>query len=174
LFLFEERIVRVLIMKKLILITILLGFIAAPALAGPTFRFSQVSQVTGFGKLAGFTNDSDALPVTTYTDGTFGGTAFTQTYQVGLVASQIGESTATVGDRFYIGIGDSGFDLSSGFDAFAMTIANDNDDTWDYRLFADDGTTTVLGSSWTTLVGGGATANLTLTLPQNFGDLNLL
>jgi len=163
--------------KKVLLALIVSGLIAIPAFAAPTFRFTEQSQVTGFHKLTGlmsggstsYTTDSDASDVTTYTDGTYGGSAtYTQTFQVGLVADSVGED---VGGFKYIGIGDDGFDLSSGYDSFAMTIANDDDDSWDYRLFADDGTTAVVGN-WTTVSNWGTIADLSLSLPSGFGSSN--
>jgi hypothetical protein len=163
-------------MKKFILITILAGLICVPTLAGPNFTFTQTSQITGFHKINGtmsdgstlFTTDTNAGNVTTYTDGTFGGTVnYVQTYQVGITASGVGEEYGTI---YYIGIGNDGFDLSSGFDAFAMEIANDNDDVWEYRLFADDGSSIVLGD-WTA-INNGANKHLILYLPSGFGSTN--
>lgn len=163
-------------MKRLVLLTILAGLTCTPVLAGPTFTFTQVDQVTGFQKIYGtmsdgsslYTTDTDAGAVTIYTDGTFGGSVtYTQTYKVGIVAGDVGEDQGII---YYIGIGDDGYDLSSGFDAFAMSVANDNDDAWKYRLFADDGYTTVLGD-WTVL-NNGTSMDLILDLPSGFGAVN--
>ncbi len=165
-------------MKRLIFTLLVCALMATPVLAGPTFRFTTQAEVLGFTNLGigtmsdggtVFGDDTDATVLTTHNDGTFGGTAFTQTYQVGLVASLVGESTAAIGDRFYMGVGGT-FDLSSGYDAFAMTIGNDNDDIWDYRLFADDGSGSIKLGTWTTVLNG-AIANLNLPLGIGYGSL---
>jgi len=157
-------------MKKLILMTILVGLMATPAFALPTFRFTSQSQVTGFHKIAAWTDD-DSSAVSIYTDGTFGGSVtYTQTYQVGLTATSVGSDTGTFK---YTGIGDDGFDLKDTHDAWALTISNDNGDTWLYRAFADDGTNTATSGAWVTLKGtdtsGPEQATLTVDLTSMTG-----
>jgi len=40
------------------------------------------------------------------------------------------------------------------YDGFQAYLANDNQSTWEYRLYVSDGSTIVTGSSWTALVPG--------------------
>ena len=151
-------------MKKLVLMSILVGLIAVPAFALPIFSFTNLSQVTGFDKIAAWTNDADADTVATFTDGTFGGSiTYTQTYQVGITALSVGEEQGTL---MYIGIGDDGFDLAGSYDAWDLTISNDNDDDWTYQAFAFDENSNTATSGWLTLKGltAGGPEQVTLTV----------
>lgn len=51
--------------------------------------------------------------------------------------------------------------LYDGFDAY---VANDNNSSWEYRLYVSDGSTVVTGSGWTALVPG-TSAALQLSFP---------
>ncbi len=136
-------------MRKLILISILLGLIAAPASANFTF---DTTQVLSFGEvLSGdptFNNDSDA--VFDYTT-TGPGYPPLPPGNIGIVASYVGEYDSTPTDMDtegqYIAIGITGVDLS-GESTFEMKLTNDDDDTWYYKLFAKDGDSYSMSSSW--------------------------
>jgi hypothetical protein len=149
-------------MKKLILITALLALMATPALAGPTFTFS-LSDALAF----------DVLP--SFTTGTYVGSLdiVTSGYGDGATLSgDVGYKLADVGITGYIGIGnDSTIDLT-GFSDFGLTIFNDNNQDWEYRLFAYDGSTTNY-SGWTQINNLGNSAYLTVSLagltPQGVG-----
>ena len=150
-------------MRKLILISILLGLLAAPALAGPTFEFTINSEVLNFTVIPSYTTDTDYSGFQTMTNPDAGyGSTFT--YQVGLTANGVGEPDS---DK-WIGVGDSGFDLSTaGYTQYSVTLANDNDDRWSYKLFAfDTGTpaTKVEHVNWTQVGGSGTSATLTLNI----------
>lgn len=146
-------------MKKLILITILLGLIAAPAFANFTF---DTADVLAFVKIDDYTKDTFGNPAT------FEGAFVTSTGygvtlppgSVGLRASAVGRNTSLGGTIDYIGLGLTNVDLSIN-DTFVVTINNDNDDIWKYQLFADNGTTPMTLGSWTTISNGSsATLNL--------------
>ncbi len=152
-------------MKRIIFTLMVFALMATPALAGPTFRFTSNSEVLGFTVMPSpYTNDSDYANymVTTNPDPVNYGTPFT--YQVGIRAGDVGEITVDS----WIGVGDSGFDLSTaGYTQYQVTLANDNDDVWQYKLFAFDTvtpTTKAESANWTTVGGNGTSATLTLDI----------
>lgn len=150
-------------MKKLILITILLGFIAAPALANFTF---DTADVLSFNEVLDgvtlYNNDTDA---------DFDYTTLGPAYpilppgSVGVVASSVGEYDGTDMDTdgYYMAIGLTGIDLT-GETTFDMTLNNDDDDTWYYKLFAKDDDSYSMSGSWTPIAGGGSTQTLFLDI----------
>ncbi len=147
-------------MKKLILITILVGLIATLAVAGPTFEFSH----------------SDALAFTvlsTYTNATSGvwlvdtGDYYSDTT---LLRGNVGYSLTDVeydaGGTKWIGIGlEDTIDLT-GYSDIGVKVFNDNNQSWKYRIFAYDGTTTKTGS-WTSLASGNSDY-ITLDISSGF------
>ena len=150
-------------MKKLILISILVGLISAPALAGPTFEFSH----------------SDALAFTvlsTYTNATSGpGTWLVDTgdyySDTTLLRGNVGYSLTDVeydaGGAKWIGIGlEDTIDLT-GYSDIGVKVFNDNNQSWKYRLFAYDGSNPTKTGSWTSLVSG-ASDYLTLDISSGF------
>ena len=159
-------------MKRLILISILLGFIAAPAYADFTFN---IADILAFGKIDDYTLDThDGTPppdpdlggVATFLGATTNDAAYGATYSlpagsVGLVASNVGWN----GSMEYIGLGITGVNLSSD-DTLVVTLNNDNDDVWKYKLFADIGDTGTqfVSGSWTTIAAGNSA---TLNLPYS-------
>ena len=159
-------------MKRLILISILLGFIAAPAYADFTFN---IADVLAFGKIDDYTLDTHdgTLPpdpdlggVATFlgattNDADYGATHSLPAGSVGLVASNVGWD----GSYEWIGLGITGVNLSSD-DTYVVTLNNDNDDVWKYQLFADDGATAggFVSGSWTTIAAGNSA---TLNLPYS-------
>ncbi len=149
-------------MKKLILISILLGFIAAPALANFTF---DTAQLLSFGVISDYTFDTHsptASFVDAYTDDSLYGADFPLAAgSVGLVASGVGWD----GSYELIGLGITGVNLSSD-DTLVVTLNNDNDDVWKYKLFADIGDTGTqfVSGSWTTIAFG---TSATLNLPYS-------
>ena len=151
-------------MKKLILITILVGLIATPALALPTFRF-DTAQVLGFSEITDYTyeTDGDALYEDAYTTSAGYGVLL-PSGSVGLVAHAVGNNVSLSGGTIeWIGLGATGIDLTD-YTGYSVTINNDNDDIWKYKLFVDAGTTAgqAVSGSWTQI---GATSTSTLTLP---------
>jgi len=56
----------------------------------------------------------------------------------------------------------SGSQNLTGYDEFAMTLSNDNDDIWNVKLYVDDGSSLVT-TSWASL-SAGETANLSLNI----------
>lgn len=147
-------------MKKLILITILLGLMAAPALANFTF---DTADVLAFVKIDDYTKDTFGDPAAY--EGAFVTSAgygeVLPPGSVGLRASAVGQNiSVTFGTIDYIGVGLTNVNLSAD-DTLVVTLNNDNDDIWKYQLFADDGTTPMALGSWTT-ISNGSTDTLSL------------
>jgi hypothetical protein len=144
-------------MKRLILISTLLGLITTPALANAaTFEFSY-SDALAFKVIDAFTTTThhDDFEVVTvdYGDGAF------LTGDVGYMLSDVN----VVG---HVAIGnDSTIDLS-GKSNIDVRIFNDNNQDWEYRLFAYDGST-IKTSPWTPL-SSGASAWLSLDISSGF------
>ncbi len=152
-------------MKKLILITILLGFIAAPAFANFTFDTAQVSSFSEvLGGNATFNNDPDA----TFGYTTPGGyPVVLAAGNIGVIAYQVGEYDAVSAtdmdtEGFYMAIGATGVTTSE--TTFEMTLTNDDDEEWYYKLFAKDGDSSSMSGSWTSIAGGGGIQTLSLDI----------
>jgi len=154
-------------MRKILLTFALCALLAAPAVAGPTFRFTQASEVLGFSEITDYTYDADG-------DATYQG-AYTTTAGygptlppgfVGLVAHAVGAYAGGVEANIqWMGLGATGIDLS-GYTSYAVTLSNDNDDNWKYKLFVDDGiyASRTESASWTSVSGSGSTASLSLAI----------
>lgn len=161
-------------MKKLILMSILLGFIATPAFANFTF---DTAQVLAFGEVLDgdttFNNDTDAAFVRTTTS-PLEYPIILPAGNIGVVASSVGEfdagsPTDMDTEGYYIAIGLTGVDLT-GETTFDMTLTNDDDDTWYYKLFAKDGDSYSMSGSWTSIIGGSNTAALSLDISTETTD----
>ena len=130
-------------MRKLILITILLGLIATPALANFTFSHSDALAFTILDPLfttGTYTGNLVVVPG----GGPYGAT----------LAGDIGYKLADVSTTGYIGIGnDTTIDLS-GHSDIDLRIFNDNNQDWKYKLFASDGSTDVNSPNWKTIPKG--------------------
>lgn len=144
-------------MKKLLLTLGLCALLATPGLANFTLT---TAQVLSFGEISDYTNDTDG-------DASFQGAYNTSAGygvplppgSIGLVAHAVGRNVAVSGGSIeWIGLGISGVDLSTA-DTFVVTINNDNDDAWQYKLFADIGDTGTqfVSGSWTSVGSGGST-----------------
>ena len=150
-------------MKRIIFTLMVFALMATPAMAGPTFTFTQSSEVLGFTVDSSYTNDLDYANFATMTNpNSQYGTPFT--YQVGIKAGEVGEADSDA----WIGASASGFDLSTaGYTQYQVTLANDNDDHWQYKLFAYDTAnpgTNAVSTNWTTLAGFGTSTTLTLDI----------
>lgn len=75
---------------------------------------------------------------------------------VGLVGCGVGN----VGTLEYVSLALNGASLDD-TGSFTVVLSNDNDDPWQYRLFADNGATTVLGP-WTPIAPGGGRESLSI------------
>jgi hypothetical protein len=108
-----------------------------------------------------FSNDGGALSPPIYS-----GEFFTSsTYGAPLAQGSVGLVACGVGDNDsleYVSLALSGVDLAS-YDSYAVVLGNDNDDPWQYRLFADDGDDTVLGA-WTSISPNGETQPLSIDI----------
>jgi hypothetical protein len=144
-------------MKRILLTIAACALMVTPAVANFTFT---TAQVLSFGKISDYTNDTDG-------DASFQGAYTTSAGygvtlpagSVGLVAHAVGRNIAVSGGTIeWIGLGITGVDLSSD-DTFVVTLNNDNDDVWKYKLFADNGATAggFVSGSWTSVASGGST-----------------
>jgi hypothetical protein len=143
-------------MRKLILISILLGLIATPALANPTFMFTT-DQAWAFVELGAFTtatSNHDLTKVTSdYGDGA------TLHGHIGYTLSNV---EYDAGGTKWVGLGNyTTIDLT-GYSDIEVKVFNDNNQNWKYRLFAYDGATPVY-SDWTPIASG-TSAWLTLDI----------
>jgi hypothetical protein len=75
---------------------------------------------------------------------------------VGLVGCGVGN----FGSLEFVSLALSGATFSNG-SAFTVVLSNDNDDPWQYRLFADNGASTVLGP-WTSINPDGGRQSLSI------------
>lgn len=154
-------------MKRLIFGLLVCALMATPALAGPTFRFITQAEVLGFSEITDYTNDPDghaSYEGAYITTAGYGPTL--PAGSVGLVAHGVGEYASGVEANIeWIGLGATGIDLT-GYTGYSATINNDNDDIWKYKLFVDDGTTSVqtVSGSWTSITGSGGISTLTLAI----------
>lgn len=156
-------------MKKIVLATLLMAILAAPALASPTFRFTDAQDVLNFEvvtALSEFSSSSGSGFTRATTDeALYGG--YTLRGHVGLVGNI---DTAPITDpqdilALGVALADTvSFDAAESYDVFKMSLYNDNNDDWDYKLFATDGTDTVISDNWTTITPGGGFASLSLDL----------
>jgi len=137
--------------------------------AGPTFTLTTSDLLSSnwdmivAGTMANgtpFSNDAGALSPPTY-----GGEFLTSsTYGVPLPSGFVGLVGCGVGNfgsLEYVSLALSGAAFSD--DSFTLVLSNDNDDPWQYRLFADDGDNTVLGP-WTVIGPNGATQALSVDI----------
>lgn len=139
-------------MKRFLVVLTVCALIAPSLSAGPVFTVSEADMLS-FTDLPAYTNDADysafgvfTAPGSAYGSLTLGGL-------VGYRAAEVGDA----GTLNWVGVGKGGMDLT-GYDAFALRIFNDNNQGWEYRLFASDGSLTNYNDSWTTLAPGGEVA----------------
>lgn len=139
-------------MKNLILMTILVGLMTAPALANFTFTATELLSLT---KLD---TGSDTLDIVT-DDHTFDGFVYTaydnaETFlgDVGYVGGNLAASQSV-----YIGTANPLILADAvGDGTYTITISNDNDDDWTYWLQTTDGMTTSKSASQTLSTGTSA------------------
>ncbi len=108
-----------------------------------------------------FSNDTGTLSPPTYAGEFLTSSAYGVPLPpgfVGLVGCGVGNS----GSLEYVSLAMSSVDLAS-FDSYTIILSNDNDDPWQYRLFADSGGTAVLGP-WTAISPNGGSQSLTLDI----------
>ena len=153
-------------MKRILLIFMVCALMATPALSNLTFT---TSDVLNFDVISDYTNDDgDAWYEGAYTT-TAGYGPTLPPGHVGLVAHAVGKYAN--GDETqieWLGLGLTNFDLSTD-DTLVVTISNDNDDLWKYKLFVDDGSfagTRYESGSWTSVSGYGGTATLSLAYSE--------
>lgn len=148
-------------MKRFLVLALICGATATSALAMDTFTPS-VSQIQSFAILTGPTTDTYygdlnvfANPDAGYENGIFMG-------DVGFKASEVGGMTGNGDPTSYVVIGLEGLDLT-GFDSYALRLFNDNNQPWQYSLYASDGTTTVT-SAWVAVNPNGNSCTLAVDL----------
>ena len=159
-------------MKKLIIMTIAIGFLAAPAMANFTFTQTQALALTNLAPAApvGPTgNVFDSLGIVTADHTLVGGvyTAYDDNDSfigdVGYVGSRLGLDTV------YIGTTDASI-LAAAFadGTYVLTIHNDNDDNWEYWLKTSGGTS----SSQTLSMG--QTGHFSMPVPGAITDIGFV
>lgn len=139
-------------MKKLLVILLVVGLFASAAQASLVFEFSE-SELLAFGELPAYTTGSYVA----VTDFISTGATYTSPDTTAL-AGHVGYKLADVSTTGYIAIGNDSTINLSGFSDFDLLIYNDNNQSWKYKLFADDGTIYVESPSWTTITGFGNSA----------------
>lgn len=153
-------------MKWFSVFCVLCAILASPLYGGPVFTPST-GDLLSFTSLSSFTNDGDFSGFGVFISPGDPYGALTLQGEVGYHASDVGAA----GTLNWLGVGKDGLNLT-GYDAVAMVIHNDDNQDWQYRVFAGDGTVVNTsysnGGAWTLVVPGGSvslTADLTgLTL----------
>jgi hypothetical protein len=118
--------------KKFILAIMVVGFLAAPSLAGPDFRFDK-SQLLSFDVLGTNQGSATNMDVATDTSPIVGDVAFEIEYAVDPVVG----FPVSLGYKNWVMIGtivDLG--VVGSYSTFKMTVTNLNDDNWSYALYA--------------------------------------
>mgnify|MGYP001197157172 CR=1 FL=1 len=150
-------------MKRFLVLALICGATATSALAVSTFT-PTVTDLQGFGVLAAYTTDPDLNPlgldVYTSPDPTWDTATFTG--NVGYQLDDVGKASGGVIPVEYVAIGTTGANLSS-YDSYALRLFNDNNQDWDYRLFATDGVNTAT-SPWVNVGSGGDAVSLSVDL----------
>lgn len=141
-----------------------------PALAGPAFNFTADDllgpnwDMIVSGTMANgtpFSNDAGTLSPPVYS----GEFLTSSAYGAPLPPGFIGLAGCGVGDNDslqYVSLALSGVDLGR-YDSYVVTLSNDDDDPWQYRLLADDGSATALGP-WTPISPDGGRQTLSLDI----------
>lgn len=136
-------------MKRFLLTLAILGLAATPVVAATTYTPST-SVLLSFTDLAGYTTDVEYDNFEVYLQGDASYDGITFNGAVGYQASEVGAKGLE-----YVGVGAENVNLT-GYDDVAMVLCNDNNQGWDYRLFASDGTYTNYsnGGAWTSILNG--------------------
>ncbi len=120
---------------------------AVPTLAGLTFTF-DTNQLLSFGQIPDYTNDSDAEFDFATTDGSAFGPPMGGS--VGFVADFVGDEVVNNPAAVqHIGLGLEGINLTD-YSTFTMALFNDDDTSWDYKLFAGGN----VSGSWVSIAPG--------------------
>ncbi len=128
-------------MKKLLVILLVVGLFASAAQASLAFEFSE-SELLDFNILFTFSTATWIGPLIIVT-GDYGDGA--------TLRGDVGYKLDGVGTTGYVGIGnDTTIDLS-GYSGIDLRIFNNDNQYWNYKLFAYDGATVVTSPSWTTI-----------------------
>jgi hypothetical protein len=149
-------------MKRFLLAAMICGAMAVPSLAVSTFTPS-IADLQNFQILPGYSTDLDFGSLLVFTNPDPGYDAEMFQGHVGYEVDKVGKAN----DFQYVAIGASGLDLT-GYDAFAVTLFNDNNQGWEYAAFAGDGVLTN-NSAWVAVSKGDSAtlfvdlAGLTLT-----------
>lgn len=142
-------------MKKLLFIAIIVAM-AVPAFALPTFQLTQ-TELAAFTILEPLTANSGVvynapLGVSTgpaYADG------------VTPMSGSIGFNLDGVSTTGYVALGNTNVNLIGSTD-FALTVHNDNNQSWAYALYASDGTTSTVSAFTSVAVGSSAYISVSL------------
>ena len=153
-------------MKRFLLAVVVCGAMVAPPSAGITFTPS-IADLLSFEILPGYSTDVDFGTLSVFTNPDSGYDALIFQGNVGYEVDKVGKAN----DFQYIAIGKSGFDLT-GYSSFAITLFNDNNQPWEYAVFASDGSFTNR-SGWTTVSMGDSVTLFADLAGLNLGDATI-
>ncbi len=143
-------------MKKLLLTSALCALLATPALAGPTFTFTNA-------ELLSFTIDASNTTAT-YLGAL--GVSTSPTFTDGVAMSgTVGYRLADMSVLGLIALGTTVDLLTNSPTQIALQVYNDNQQNWSFALYADDGTNPIIQSGWTAIAPLGGMATLSLGIP---------
>jgi hypothetical protein len=170
-------------MKRIFLITLVVGLLAGQASAALYEIDAPLARQ--FTAVGGSPGDDFQTYLVIDNPGTAGSTIYYQApfphnfpaygtsmkYAVGF----LGELGDLTGDNLaHVAIGKASPGLSGVYDGFSIALANDDDDTWNVRVFAYSGST-LYESPWTTLTGHTATlAEYDFGSPTNLNTLTMI
>ncbi len=150
-------------MKRALLTLMLCALMAAPALGGPTFRFTH-SELLGLAEVYDSPSGNGGLTGVTDVPANYNGMT-SMLGEVGYWGSLVGNSEIWIGDSPV-----GGRDLSS-YSDYALKLHNDNDDDWKVKLFvwpdAGDISTAVFSSEVN--LSQGQSVNLSINLSGIIG-----
>ena len=151
-----------------------ISLFATSAQALPTFYFSEISDVLSFTRMdesTPFTTSSNETLTLKTTNATTYGALHGLQGDVGFTGRVKGSGYGAV--NAWIGLGNTAISDLSGNDAFAMTLFNDNNQDWFYKLFIVDNTdANLVSASWTTVASGNS-ADLWLDISSGVDRSNI-
>jgi hypothetical protein len=148
-------------MKKLVLVCMLVGLMATPALAGPTFQFT-LTDLQNFAIDPGVTTAGYAGALATYN----GPLALWPDGEANPLTGQVGWTLVPFGGVSTVGrlaLGTTVDLLANSPSQISLLVHNDNQQDWSFALYAYDGTTLVT-SGFTAIGPLGGSSLLTLSL----------
>ena len=132
-----------------------LGLMATPVLAVPTFQFTNA-------ELLSFT--IDPISNATYALGTYSATPAPLFGDGVAMTGNVGYKLDGVGISGYIALGTTVDLLTNSPTDISLTVINDNQQNWSFALYAFDGSSYVSSLAWTPIAPLGGSATVTVSL----------